>query len=67
MDGSITYPQTRGINGRIHRQNMSGSDTSGSGRTTICLTVRPDFVCQKTVTKSIVKREIVQTDLRSYS
>ncbi|KRX79625.1 hypothetical protein T06_592 [Trichinella sp. T6] len=30
-------------------ESVSGSDTSGSGRTTICLTVRPDFVCRKTV------------------
>ncbi|KRX33571.1 hypothetical protein T06_7365 [Trichinella sp. T6] len=40
-------------------ETVSGSDTSGSGRTTICLTFRPDFVCRKTVSKYIVKRKAV--------
>ncbi|XP_003376777.1 NADH-ubiquinone oxidoreductase chain 5 [Trichinella spiralis] len=46
-------------------ETVSGSDTSGSGRTTICLTFRPDFVCRKTVSKYIVKRKAVQTYLKS--
>ncbi|KRZ88545.1 1-phosphatidylinositol 4,5-bisphosphate phosphodiesterase beta-4 [Trichinella sp. T8] len=33
-------------------ESVSGSDTSGSGIATICLTVRPDFVCRKTVSNS---------------
>ncbi|KRX58940.1 hypothetical protein T02_2398 [Trichinella nativa] len=40
-------------------ESVSGSDTSGSGRTTICLTVRPDFVCRKTVSKSMSNRSSV--------
>ncbi|OUC40792.1 hypothetical protein D917_03795 [Trichinella nativa] len=32
-------------------ESVSGSDTSGSGIATICLTVCPDFVCRKTVSK----------------
>ncbi|KRX39812.1 hypothetical protein T06_3303 [Trichinella sp. T6] len=38
---------------------VSGSDTSGSGIATICLTVRPDFVCRKTVSKSMFNRSVV--------
>ncbi|KRX58645.1 hypothetical protein T09_12395 [Trichinella sp. T9] len=37
-------------------ETVSGSDKSGSGRTTICLTFRPDFVCRKTVSKYIIFR-----------
>ncbi|KRY78542.1 hypothetical protein T4B_8147 [Trichinella pseudospiralis] len=33
------------INDPIHRQKLPGSDTSGSGRTTICVTFRLDFGC----------------------
>ncbi|KAL1232308.1 Aldehyde dehydrogenase family 3 member [Trichinella spiralis] len=40
-------------------ESVSGSDTSGSGRTTICLTVCPDFVCRKTVSKSMSNRSSV--------
>ncbi|KRY22651.1 hypothetical protein T12_2077 [Trichinella patagoniensis] len=44
-------------------ESVSGSDTSGSGRTTICLTVRPDFVCRKTVSKSMSNRSSVSNVL----